>query len=241
MTQQQQQTLDALMGFKLDDMGAALKFSDRLARENGWSLPYTMRVLKEYKRFIFLCRVLPNGATPSDQVDQAWHLHMIYTRSYWQDMCRDILKCDLHHGPTKGGGKERSRFNDQYTNTMNGYRTFFGEEPPSDIWPSNKDRFSDIDFQRVNKRTHWVIPKLRVPRIWPFFAALLAPLFAIAHDKKADGDDGWQLILLIIIVLIVIVVIAASSKGGRGGSSSSSGCGGCCGGGCGGGCGGCGD
>ena len=28
---------------------------------------------------------------PSDEVDQAWHLHLVYTRSYWGEFCPNVL------------------------------------------------------------------------------------------------------------------------------------------------------
>ncbi len=235
MTQEQQQVHDAVMALDLDDIGSELKFSDRLARENGWSKPYTLRVIREYKRFVLLCKFMPGSATPSDQVDQAWHLHMIYTRSYWKDLCRDILQSELHHGPTKGGHKERMRFADQYAKTRGSYHVLFGEYPPTDIWPDLEERFAHFRFERVNRHTHWVIPKLRLPRLWPFAMALLMPMLAMAQDKSKDADYTW--IFWLVLIVIIVIAIASVSGGGKGsGSSGSSGCGGCCGG-----CGGCGD
>ena len=61
-----------LKDFDLDNPESKLRFSDRLARENGWTEAYTLRVLEEYKRFIYLCRVAGHPVTPSDEVDQAW-------------------------------------------------------------------------------------------------------------------------------------------------------------------------
>lgn len=57
MTQEQRQLWERLSAFDIDDMGSKLRFSDRLARENGWTKQYTARVIEEYKRFLFLCCV----------------------------------------------------------------------------------------------------------------------------------------------------------------------------------------
>lgn len=147
-----------------DDPGAAFPYSARLARENGWSRGFTRRVIEEYKRFAYLAAVAGHPVTPSDQVDQAWHLHMIYTRSYWDDFCGEVLGMPLHHGPTKGGGKEHDKYTDWYGRTLDSYREIFGAEPPGDIWPSARRRFGeDVEFQRVNRARHWVIRK---PRWW---------------------------------------------------------------------------
>ena len=89
--------------FQLDDPTSQFSFSDKLAKENGWSKPYAQRVVDEYKRFLFLAMTAGHVVTPSDQVDQAWHLHLTYTESYWQDLCDNVLGRPIHHGPSKGG------------------------------------------------------------------------------------------------------------------------------------------
>jgi hypothetical protein len=73
--------------FELDDPQSSFMFTDRLARENGWSIEYAIRTVSEYKRFIFLMCIAEHPLTPSDQVDQVWHLHLLYTESYWIDLC----------------------------------------------------------------------------------------------------------------------------------------------------------
>ncbi|OYQ34069.1 hypothetical protein CHU92_12085 [Flavobacterium cyanobacteriorum] len=91
MTPSEKQLWERIQRFPIDEENAALTFSARLARENGWSRKYTQEVITEYKRFIFLCCVSPTPVTPSDPVDQAWHLHLTYTRSYWIDFCKNTL------------------------------------------------------------------------------------------------------------------------------------------------------
>ena len=93
---------ERLRAFEIDDVQSDLRFSDRLAKENDWSKSYTRRVIEEYKRFIYLCRAAGHPVTPSEEIDQAWHLHLCYTRSYWDEMCGEILGAPVHHGPTRG-------------------------------------------------------------------------------------------------------------------------------------------
>lgn len=129
----------------------SLTFAARLARENRWSLTHAERVIGEYKRFCFLAITAGHEVTPSDAVDQAWHLHLTYSRDYWQSFCLDVLRCDLHHGPTKGGPVERDRFYHQYAATLAAYEAAFGAPPPPDIWPTAHRRFSiDPRGVRVN-------------------------------------------------------------------------------------------
>lgn len=130
---------------------APLTFAARLARENRWSLPHAQSVIGEYKRFCFLALTAGYEVTPSDAVDQAWHLHLTYSRDYWQSFCPYVLQSDLHHGPTQGGPVERQRFYHQYAATLAAYEAAFGAPPPSDIWPSAHRRFAiDPRGVRVN-------------------------------------------------------------------------------------------
>jgi hypothetical protein len=92
-----------IQAFTIDQPGDALPFSKRLARDHQWSLIYTQRVIEEYKKFLFLAIVADHPVTPSSVVDQAWHLHLTYTHSYWDELCTQILPRHLHHHPTQGG------------------------------------------------------------------------------------------------------------------------------------------
>ncbi|WP_276482826.1 glycine-rich domain-containing protein [Paraflavitalea pollutisoli] len=233
-----------LEAYSPDNPNDALTFSQRLARENGWSPHLTERVINEYKKFLFLCTISPHPVTPSDEVDQAWHLHLVYTKSYWNDLCRDILQKDLHHTPTEGGPSERQKFFDLYEATLQLYRLTFNETPPDDIWPPSEIRFSHNHFVRTNTSTHWLIHKPAWKRnyhgIWLILAGIvLAWLFS-----------NFGVFVLLGFVGFVILTPNRNRQGGSGcsggcgggcaGSDSHSGCSGDggCSGGCGGGCGG---
>ena len=160
MNEQQRRSWDRIAAFRLDEPGARFPFTARLARENRWSLSFARRVTDEYRRFLFLAVEAGHPVTPSDQVDQVWHLHLTYTESYWGGLCRDVLGRPLHHGPTRGGAHEAAKFHDWYGRTLDSYRRLFGTEPPADIWPPAAERFGrDLRFARVNTATHWVIPR----------------------------------------------------------------------------------
>lgn len=153
------------------DGTAALSFSRRLARDNGWSPAFAQRVVLEYKKFVYLAATCGHSVTPSDEVDQAWHLHLVYTRSYWDELCGQVLGFALHHGPTKGGAAEGHKFQDWYAATQRSYEAAFGTAPPADIWPPAAVRFGEAPhFRRVNMRGKWLLPKPRLPR-WPWLAA----------------------------------------------------------------------
>jgi uncharacterized protein (TIGR04222 family) len=144
------------------DGSASLSFSKRLARDNGWPESFAERVVLEYKRFVFLAATCGHPVTPSDEVDQAWHLHLVYTRSYWDDLCGQVLGFALHHGPTQGGAAEGHKFADWYARTLQSYQAAFGAVPPPDIWPAPAVRFGEAPyFRRVNRRRYFLLPRPR--------------------------------------------------------------------------------
>ena len=81
----------------MDEPGTRFTFAAQLARDNRWTEEFSERVIREYKRFMLLAVVAGHPVTPSDQVDQAWHLHLTYTRSYWGEFCEGVLRTPVHH------------------------------------------------------------------------------------------------------------------------------------------------
>ena len=149
-----------LADYEIGPDDAAFTFAQRLARENRWSAGFAARVLTEYKRFCWLACEAGHEVTPSDAVDQAWHLHLTYSRDYWERFCPQILRMPLHHGPTAGGTRERTRYYDQYAQTLASYEAHFGEPAPLDIWPDAKRRFViDPGAVRVNPADAFIVPR----------------------------------------------------------------------------------
>jgi hypothetical protein len=231
MTHFEKDLWDKLSQFTLDEPGQALNFSDRLARDNGWTKPYALAVVEEYKKFLFLCTITTTGVTPSDAVDQAWHLHLTYTRSYWTDLCAKMLGKDIQHNPTKGGGEEASKFLDLYEETLRLYASKFGVAPPENIWPNSIQRFSDIDFVRVNKRTNWVVPKPGTNGKRFFVHALMLILLVFFSYMNV----GKALHLTVVVIGIAALTVLSLNhffrdemRESRRGSGEGSGCGGGC-------------
>lgn len=228
--------LSKLEAFQIDAAGSRLSFQQRLARENRWSLEYTERVIAEYKRFLFLVAVSGQPQTPSDQVDQAWHLHMVYTRSYWQDLCQNVLGFDLHHMPTRGGVMEKNKFRQFYEDTLAHYQQCFGESAPVDIWPSGAERFSAVeDFTRINTRDYWLLPKPK-PVMIKGMAAVCLTVFSLVACGDQDTAGGIPLWLKLLVALPGIYLLikflrwiadGGRSRGDGGGCAGCGGCGGC--------------
>ena len=150
-----------ILAFSLDEPDAPRPFCSRLAHEQGWTLAYTARVCEEYKRFLAISAVMGHPVSPSNDVDQAWHLHLLFTRSYWEDLCKGILGFPLHHHPASGQPKQAQTFSDWYQKTLESYASLFGQKPPQDIWPT---REAHGEWRRVNTRKAWILPKPRLFR-----------------------------------------------------------------------------
>lgn len=200
-----------LMDFTVGRTDVALTFVQRLARENGWAPEFAARVFEEYRRFVYLCMVSPWPMTPADAVDQAWHLHLTYSRSYWHDLCRTILGRPLHHGPTEGGPAEGRKYRKNYEATLALYTREFGAPPPADIWPGVDRRFADAAaFERVNTRDYWVIDKRHAGRLARFGALALAlPSMLLACSAAELELQAWGLPNYVVWIALGLVAFAA--------------------------------
>ncbi|WP_223598204.1 hypothetical protein [Chryseobacterium sp. GVT01B] len=226
-----------IQGFSLDAPNAAFPFSKKLAKEESWSLDFAKKAIEEYKKFVYLCCILPNGASPSEIVDKVWHMHLIYTQNYWEEFCPNILKRTLHHHPSQGGNKERVKHENWFEDTMSGYRNIFQQEAPEEIWKGKKKK---------SKLRLWM---RKMAFFAPIFILLL--LFSCSEGGSFTGLLVTAVVFAIIFILGIITSIIGdgeisdpnrkdkqSNDGAGGGSCGGSSCSG--GGGCGGGCGGCG-
>jgi len=163
-----------LREYRVGPADAALTFEARLARENGWSAAFSETVMDEYRRFLFLAVAAGHMVVPSDAVDQAWHLHLTYSRDYWDRLCGQVLAAPLHHGPTSGGAEEGGRYAHYYAETLASYERLFGALPPEKIWPSAWRRFHvDPHARRVALADVWIVPR-RTLRLGATAAAVIA-------------------------------------------------------------------
>lgn len=236
--------------FDIDEVDIDLPFSKRLARENSWPGEFALRVIEEYKKFTYLACVSEKAVTPSDEVDQAWHLHLVYTQSYWCRFCNQILKRELHHNPTQGGPQELEKFEDWYAYTKALYEQEFETPPPRDIWPPSSERFSrPLHMKRIDMSENYIIKKsfiselIQPPLIlflWVLLTLSSTAVLAVETTRDLDPFNKTfaGIVCFLMLMGIFIGFIVLLNKGApprdRGGGSCGGGCGGH---GCGGGCG----
>ncbi|MFC3159970.1 hypothetical protein SAMN05443633_11697 [Chryseobacterium arachidis] len=232
-----------LQSFSLDSLNADFPFSKKLAKEENWTENFTAKAIEEYKKFVYLCCTLPNGASPSEIVDKVWHMHLIYTQNYWEEFCSNILQQKLHHHPSKGGFVEKIKHENWLEDTLKNYQETFQQQPPEDIWKPTQ----------IPSKKKKILPFVKI------FLLLSSSLMIYSCTENNNGGWGIFLTLILIFVLIVVIIKAfrtnnesnksnndngsdggffytcgSDSSHGDGGSSCSSSCGSGCGG-CGGG------
>jgi hypothetical protein len=211
------QLLEKLNHMRIEPEGAAMTFVERLANENGWLPDFAERVFFEYRRFLLLAVTAGHPVTPSDEVDQAWHLHLTYSRHYWEILCGQILERPLHHGPTLGGTQEDNRYLEQYERTIAAYTRAFGHAPPADFWPTAKQRFGG-HYRRVAIGQHWMVPKKA--------GYAVVPLLTLAACTPVEWTAGGIVAGLGLIFGTVTIAARAGGGAAKKKNGDSSGCGG---------------
>ncbi|MDN8000054.1 TIGR04222 domain-containing membrane protein [Burkholderia multivorans] len=218
----QQALLARLNAYSPDDPHAPLPYSRRLADAEGWSHDHALAVIEEYKRFAFLAQAAGHAVTPSVAVDAAWHLHLQYTREYWDVFCADVLQAPLHHMPGTGAPDEARVYEQRYRDTLDSYRRLFGCEPPESIWPCPAPARADTASSRADGGSAARVPgergaaasaarrnwRDRLPKLaWPAAAASVAATCASAHDLNMLNYTGPQFLAFYIPACIVALLL----------------------------------
>lgn len=121
-----------LKAYQFDGPGSA-PYSVKLARAQRWSAVHTARAIEEYRKFLYLTQISAHQVTPSQIVDAAWHMHLTFTRDYWEDLCPNVIGRAVHHQPC-AGEEEMPRYRTQFAATKALYEAEFGTAPPAEIW-----------------------------------------------------------------------------------------------------------
>ncbi len=90
------------------------------------------RLADEYVRFLYLAATSAEPLAPSRIIDEAWHLHLLDTRAWFDQFCPEVLGRTLHHVP----GRPSPDRDPAYALAKERYLSEFAQSPPEDIWPA---------------------------------------------------------------------------------------------------------
>ena len=197
-------------------------FVEVLARENDWTHGFAERVVVEYRRYAFLACTAEHVVVPSEEVDMAWHQHLLDTEQYWGHFCREVLNRPLHHRPNKGGSNGQSEHLELYRRTLQTYATTFGSEPPGDVWPPPERRFGSDPSRRRNtildigirRRAHVIGVTVALALALPATVAWAVPATGVPAALGL-GDLGWSDATASIVLAVASVIAVLASYGLR--------------------------
>jgi hypothetical protein len=124
---------------------------NRLTIIERWSKNHAEEAVKQYRRFLFLNKKYGSEFTlpPSEDIDHAWHAHILYTNDYF-DFCKKVFGEYLHHRPHQGFSDPITLTNiqnDYEQNTQRLYQLEFGtyiyevRSPITNLWCRIKQAF----------------------------------------------------------------------------------------------------
>ncbi|GAA5215671.1 glycine-rich domain-containing protein [Corallincola platygyrae] len=198
----------ALDNFVVSIGGDETLFFDKLCQEYGWRRRFAEQAFTEYKRFLYLICASGERQVPSKVIDAVWHLHLTFTQSYWQDLCRDTLGRDIHHNPSSQNAYAAKRDQQNFERTLDLYQEHFQQAPPANIWLKSNPR-------AIQLRNYIV----------PFVVS--AGLLAACSEQTKDKIDNF--IFWGVIIFIVYKVLRWAFSRGRSGRCGGSSCGSSCG------------
>jgi hypothetical protein len=125
-------------------------FASKVCRKLGWTRPFALRAIHEYKKFVYLGVVSDESVTPPKVIDQVWHEHLLFTRAY-RDFCRDVLGRDFDHNPELVQSKSQTelfRCNTRRRSSSTSRSSTASRPPRSGARPSSSRGLSRIGRAR---------------------------------------------------------------------------------------------
>ncbi len=111
--------------------------ADQLVHRYHWDPTEAQEVLRKYKNFMILWGIKPGGLglVPTREIDEVWHLHILFTKNYTAD-CLHIFGSYKHHTPSLGSEDEQKALAAAYIQTAKLYEHHFKEPYGHAIDPS---------------------------------------------------------------------------------------------------------
>ena len=156
-------------------------FEHCLRHEGDWTDESATRITLEYRKFLYLKIVEGGVLTPSEVVDQAWHLHRCFPEAY-RRFCAEVAGQDIPHQR----GIPKAQADSSYARLLAAYVREFDQTPSVEIWPSLAMLRREEQSLRV-MQVSLLVATASVP-----LAALSVHWFGSAHGWLLTG---WFLIL----------------------------------------------
>ncbi len=107
------------------------RFIAELCRELRLSPAQAEQAYGEYLRLIYLMQVSGLPLSPPPLLDRVWRLHLGHTRSYWIDLCQNLLRRPLHRNPVPITAETGASHTPPLAQL---YLEEFGTPPPPAVW-----------------------------------------------------------------------------------------------------------
>jgi uncharacterized protein (TIGR04222 family) len=164
-----------ILDFEFEQLDDNYGFVTRLSTEQKWTEDFTLRAILEYKKFMYLAATSGKMVSPSEIVDEVWHLHLIFTESY-AAFCK-LLGKQIKHIPSTHDPKEYDKFMEAKEWTKVQYEKHFGDQP-TDIW-EELEFLSDLELEPSS----WTYNNLNIVAVLLFLGggtalfSTLVPIF----------------------------------------------------------------
>jgi hypothetical protein len=161
------------------------RFLDNLMHEQLIDVNTANKWLLEYRKYLVMAYLSDQMISPSEQVDQVWHLHMTYTQHY-RATCDTLVEREFKHAPSSGGSSEGDKFKSIYADTLSFYRAIFLLDAPSDVWEPIDTRFDNKNFEFRNINLYRLAVVFSMKTINPNFLYPATPGVPCIPTKSAS-------------------------------------------------------
>lgn len=189
---------EAIEAFSIDQPGEAYGFTLRLATEQVWPIPFTENAITEYKKFMYLAATSNQMVSPSPIVDEVWHLHLIYTKSY-TEFC-NVLGKRIEHIPSTHKVEEQHIFRNALNRTKELYEENFGEQPK--LFWNYKNPLDSLELKsfKISTQTATYLPGYVLVFMFFLVFAVLSPYIV------SIGNPNFLMYYILGLILSVAAI-----------------------------------
>ncbi len=188
---------DSVEKFDINETSHGNGFALKLAREHNWPYNFTKDAVIEYKKFMYLAVTCDFMVSPSRIVDEVWHLHLTYSKSY-NNFCKVLGKTIDHH-PSNFTDEDVKKYKFAKEKTKVEYERAFGTQPP-EYWV-HYDMFDQLGLPKAKFKN-----RTKIIFILLSFITLFYPLYLITKPFIIL-IQGTNFIFINIFVLAIAVVV----------------------------------